>query len=56
MSIVYLLAPLAFLLALGFVTAFLWGAANGQCDDLDTPAHRMLLENESDGETHERHA
>lgn len=43
MNIVYLLVPLALLLGLLFVTAFAWGASRGQFDDLETPAHRILL-------------
>lgn len=46
MSIVFVLAPLALFLSIGFVAAFLWGAARGQCDDLVTPAHRALLEDD----------
>jgi cbb3-type cytochrome oxidase maturation protein len=46
MNIVYVLAPLALCLGLSFLAAFLWSALQGQCDDLETPAHRMLLEDE----------
>jgi cbb3-type cytochrome oxidase maturation protein len=50
MNIVILLLPLALLLATGFVVAFVWGIRHGQYDDVETPAHRMLIdtdENES---------
>ena len=47
MSILYLLAPLALLLGFFFLGAFLWGASGGQNDDLETPAHRMLLEDDA---------
>jgi cbb3-type cytochrome oxidase maturation protein len=43
MTIIYLLLPVALLLGLGFLAAFAWGAAQGQYDDLETPAHRILL-------------
>lgn len=43
MSIVYLLLPIALLLGFGFLTAFILGASRGQYDDLETPAHRILL-------------
>ncbi len=46
MSVVFLLAPLALALGGLFLAAFLWGASNGQFDDLDTPAHRILTEDE----------
>lgn len=44
MSVLYLIIPLTFLLVLGFVGAFVWAARTGQYDDLETPAHRMLLD------------
>lgn len=44
MSIIYVLLPLALLLGGGFVASFIWAAGRGQYDDLETPAHRMLLE------------
>jgi len=48
MNIVYILAPLALMLGLSFLAAFVWSALHGQCDDLETPAHRMLLDEDSD--------
>ncbi len=42
MSIVYILVPLAMLLAGLAVGAFVWSARRGQLDDLVTPALRML--------------
>lgn len=46
MNIVYLLLPIALILALGSIGAFIWASLRGQYDDLVTPAHRMLLEDE----------
>lgn len=46
MNIVYLLLPIALILALGSIGAFIWASSRGQYDDLVTPAHRMLLEDE----------
>jgi len=46
MSIIYVLAPLALMLGTLFLGAFLWGASHGQFDDLETPSHRILLEDE----------
>jgi cbb3-type cytochrome oxidase maturation protein len=42
MSIVYLVLPLALILVLAAVLAFAWAARRGQFDDLETPALRML--------------
>jgi len=44
MSILRILVPLALLLGAFFVALFLWGVRRGQCDDLESPKHRMLLE------------
>lgn len=44
MNIVYLLLPMALMLGGGFVAAFVWATNRGQYDDLETPAHRMLLD------------
>lgn len=51
MSVIYVLIPLALLVAGTAVGAYAWAARRGQFDDLDTPALRML----HDDETHERH-
>lgn len=48
MSIVYLMLPLSLILGLGFLVAFIRMSASGQYDDLETPAHRMLLEDPQD--------
>lgn len=42
MSVIYLVLPLAILLAGLFVAAFIWATRAGQYDDLDSPAMRML--------------
>lgn len=44
MNIIILLLPVALFLALSFVIAFIWAANRGQYDDLETPAHKMLLD------------
>lgn len=44
MEIVYFLLPLCIFLASCFIIGFLWMTKNGQYDDLDTPANRMLLD------------
>ncbi len=44
MSVLFLALPTALLLAAAFVAAFLWAARDGQLDDLETPALRVLHE------------
>jgi cbb3-type cytochrome oxidase maturation protein len=44
MNIIILLIPMALLLALGFISAFVWATRKGQFDDLETPAHRILFD------------
>ncbi len=46
MNILYLLIPIALLLVIAFVGGYIWSASKGQYDDLETPAHRILLEEE----------
>jgi len=42
MSVLYIVLPLALLIAAAAVIAFIWATRSGQFDDLDTPAVRML--------------
>lgn len=44
MNILILMIPMALALGLGFTAAFLWAAKRGQFDDVETPAHRILLD------------
>ncbi len=46
MNIIYLLIALAILFVILFVIFFIWAAAHGQYDDLETPAKRILLDDE----------
>jgi cbb3-type cytochrome oxidase maturation protein len=48
MRIVYLLLPMALGLAGVFVAGFAWMVRRGQFDDLETPAHRILIEDEGE--------
>jgi cbb3-type cytochrome oxidase maturation protein len=41
-SIIYLVLPLALLIVLSAVIAFVWAARRGQFDDRETPALRIL--------------
>lgn len=36
--------PMALALGVIFVVGFFWAASNGQLDDLETPAHRILYD------------
>ena len=44
MSVIYLMIPLAILLALIALVAFYWALNSGQFDDVETPAQRMLFD------------
>lgn len=46
MSVLYVMLPLALVLAGGAVLAFIRAARAGQYDDLETPAVRMLDDDE----------
>ena len=47
MSVVYVALPIALLISLAFVACFVWQVRTGQLDDLDTPAMRMLFDDEA---------
>jgi cbb3-type cytochrome oxidase maturation protein len=46
METIFVLLPLALLIAAIAVAFFLWAARTGQFDDLDTPAVRILFDDE----------
>jgi cbb3-type cytochrome oxidase maturation protein len=46
MEVIYIVLPLAVVMALVALSAFFWAVHKGQFDDLDTPAYRALLEEE----------
>jgi len=48
MNVLFFLVPLAVLRAGAGVAAFLWAVRHGQFDDVETPAIRMLLDDEDD--------
>jgi cbb3-type cytochrome oxidase maturation protein len=45
-SAVFIALPIALLLALAGVIAFIWSVRSGQMDDLETPAVRLLGEDD----------
>ena len=46
MNILFALIPLAIALLVAAIWAFFWAVRSGQFDDLDTPAVRILLDDE----------
>lgn len=46
MTILYLLIPLAVVLMIVAVAFFLWTVKTGQYDDLEGPAHRILMDDD----------
>ncbi len=46
MNILYLLIPLGLLLLGIAVWGFMWAVHNGQFDDLEGPAHRILMDDD----------
>lgn len=46
MSVLYIVLPLALLLGGAALAAFLWAVRRGQFDDLETPAIRVVLEDD----------
>ena len=46
MNILLLTIPVALALGLVFLIAFLWALKNGQFEDLDGAAHRVLLDDD----------
>lgn len=46
MIVFYVLTPVALLLAAAGVSAFLWSVRTGQFDDVETPAIRILIDDE----------
>ncbi|MCK5326827.1 MAG: cbb3-type cytochrome oxidase assembly protein CcoS, partial [Woeseiaceae bacterium] len=45
-NILYLLIPLALLILGGAVWAFFWAVGSGQFDDMDTPAVRVIMDDD----------
>jgi len=46
MEIIYLLIPLSLVLIGVIVWAFFWAVRSGQFDDLEGPAHRILMDDD----------
>jgi len=48
MSVIYIVLPLAVILAAAALGAFLWSVRRGQFDDLDGPPIRAVFDDEDD--------
>lgn len=44
MEVLYVLLPLALVLVVAAIAAFRWAVRDGQLDDLETPAVRILFD------------
>lgn len=47
MEVLYILVPIALLLAAVIAAIFFWAIRSGQFDDLEGPAHRILMDDDS---------
>ncbi len=47
MQILYLLVPVSVVLVLVIAGVFWWATRNGQFDDLERPAHSILMDDET---------
>lgn len=54
MNMIYMLLGFSIVLALIFLTAFLWASKSGQNDDLYTPSVRMLFDDEPKEEAEQK--
>jgi cbb3-type cytochrome oxidase maturation protein len=50
MNILILMIPASILLGVGFLGAFIWALRSDQYEDLDTPAHRILVQDDIKGD------
>ena len=49
MTVLVYLIPVALLIGLASLAAFLWALKSGQYDDMDGAAERILIDSEPDG-------
>lgn len=47
MEILYLLIPLAMIILVVIAAFFIWSVKSGQMDDLEGPAYRILMDDDS---------
>ena len=53
MNIIYLLIGCSIFIAAIFLAAFFWAMRNGQNDDMQTPAMRILFEDDKPGDSND---
>jgi len=46
MESLYLLIPLALILVTGIIWVFLWAVKSDQFEDMEGPAHRVIMDND----------
>jgi len=51
MSILYLLIPISLIFVALIIAVFLWAIRSGQFDDLEGPAHSILMDDDSPKES-----
>ena len=51
MEVIYGLIPFMIILGLGAVALLFWAARNGQFDDMEGEAHRILMDEDLEPET-----
>ncbi len=54
MNIIFLTLGVSIAIAVVFLAAFVWATGRGQYDDLETPSHRMLLDDYESENTNPR--
>lgn len=47
MNIIFYIIPLAVALGAFFIILFIWATKSGQYDDMDTPAYKILIEDQT---------
>jgi cbb3-type cytochrome oxidase maturation protein len=52
MSVIVILVSASFLIAVGFLVAFLWAVKSGQYDDDYAPSVRILFDSQNDKKEH----
>lgn len=55
MSVIFIVLPLAIVMAIIAVGAFLWAVHKGQFDDLEVPAYQVLFEDRDDDAARKGH-
>ena len=53
MEIIYLLLPIALILVVIIVWVFMWAVKSDRFEDLEGPAHRIIMDDDDKVEPHE---